>query len=82
MEGIVIAEHCCGAGNLYGWLVPTQQQLLKVWFNLEMIIKPCAQQSMKSMWWIDLVRVYHNFHRVVDEVSVWIFSKMRGIRMG
>lgn len=37
MESIVIAEHYCGAGNLYGCFIPTQQQHPKVWFDLEVI---------------------------------------------
>lgn len=83
MEGIGIAEHCCGAEKLYGWFIPTQQQLLKNCCDLEMIIRPCAYYKIGKLYgWVDLGRVYHNFCGVVDAVSGWSFSMMRGIRMG
>lgn len=42
MENTVIGAHCCGAGDLYGYFIPTQQQLVKVWFHLAMITEPWA----------------------------------------
>lgn len=49
MGSIVIAEHCSGAENLYDCFIPTQQQLLQVWFDLEMPTEPWAQENVKRM---------------------------------
>lgn len=48
MESIVIAEHCCGAGNFYGCFIPTQQQVPKVWFDLEVITEPWPQKKCEK----------------------------------